>query len=315
MGFKTNKMPFFSIIIPLFNKENFIENTLKSVLNQNFTDFELIIVNDGSTDASEEKVIQFKDERIRYLSKENGGVSTARNFGIEMAQADYITFIDADDYWYPDFLKEMHINIISYSEIKVFSAAIEIETSKKTFPASYSISKTGECEIVDYFNASYKETAICTSCAVFHKNIFEKVGYFDTKIKSGQDTDMWIRIGLIYPILFSWKILARYVFDGKSLSKNPEFNTEKINFSKFSEQEKNNPDLKKFLDLNRFSLAVKSKIEKKDTLFNNYYNSIDLEKLAYKKRILLLLPSNILKLLITFKQNLTEIGLGSSVFK
>lgn len=70
-------MPFFSVIIPLYNKENFIENTLKSVLNQKFTDFEIIIVNDGSTDKSEEKLLRFKDSRIQYFCKENEGVSIA----------------------------------------------------------------------------------------------------------------------------------------------------------------------------------------------------------------------------------------------
>ncbi|MES2574152.1 MAG: glycosyltransferase family 2 protein [Bacteroidota bacterium] len=308
-------MPFFSVIISLYNKENFIGNTLKSVLNQSFTNFEVIIVNDGSTDYSEQKVFQFNDERIHYYYKKNEGVSSARNFGIEKAKAEYITFIDADDYWYPDFLEEMFKNIHSYPELKVFSAAIEIETSKKVIPSHYSIKKTGEHEIVNYFSASFKETAICTSCAVFHKSVFEKTGLFDDKIKSGEDTDMWIRIGLTYPILFSWKILARYVYDANSLSKNTGFNYEKINFLKFSIQEKTNPDLKKFLDLNRFSFAIKCKISGDKNLFENYYNSIDLKKLSLKKRMLLLMPATLIKPLINLKKALTEIGLGDSVFK
>ena len=82
-------MAFFSIIIPLYNKENFIENTIQSVLSQSFQDFEIIIVNDGSTDKSEEKVLQFKDDRIRYFSKKNEGASTARNYGIEKASAHF----------------------------------------------------------------------------------------------------------------------------------------------------------------------------------------------------------------------------------
>jgi len=114
----------------------------------------------------------------------------------------------------------MFEKIKRFPEIKVFSAAIEIETPKSTFPAHYAIEKTGAYEIVNYFTASTKETVICTSCAVFNKTIFEEIGTFDTDIKSGQDTDMWIRIGLKYPVLFSWKILARYVYDEKSLSKN-----------------------------------------------------------------------------------------------
>lgn len=308
-------MAFFTVIIPLFNKENFIENTLKSVLNQSFIDFEVLIINDGSTDKSEEKVLEFKDTRIHYFYKENEGVSAARNFGIEKAKSDYITFIDADDFWYPNFLEEMFKNIRRFPELKVFSAAIEVETSKKIIPSTYSIVKTADCEIVNYFEASSKETVICTSCAVFHKSVFEKTGNFDIQLKSGEDTDMWIRIGLIYPILFSWKILARYVYDPKSLTKNHTTTINSFDFSKYTSLEKTNPSLKKFLDLNRFSLAVKSKIIGEKKHFLLFYKAIDLENLSFKKRILLKLPVYILKPLIDLKTLLANFGLGNSVFK
>lgn len=308
-------MSFFTVIIPLFNKENFIESTLKSVLNQSFSDFEVLIINDGSTDKSEEKVLEFKDTRIHYFYKENGGVSVARNFGIEKAKSNYITFIDADDYWYPDFLQEMFKYTNTFPELKVFSAAIEVETSKKIIPSSYSIVKTGDCEIVNYFEASSKETVIWTSCAVFHKSVFEKTGNFDIQLKSGEDTDMWIRIGLIYPILFSWKILARYVYDPKSLTKNHTTIINSFDFSKYTLLEKTNPSLKKFLDLNRFSLAIKSKIIGEKKHFLLFYKAIDLENLSLKKRILLKLPVYILKPLIDLKTLLANFGLGNSVFK
>lgn len=307
--------PFFSVIIPLYNKENFVEKTIKSVLKQNFNDFEIIIIDDGSQDESAKKVLEFKDERIRYYFKENGGVSSARNYGLEIAISNYITFIDADDYWFPDFLDTMRLNIIRFPHQKVFSAAIEIETSKNVFPAQYSIEKTNDYELVNYFTASFKETVICTSCAVFHKSIFEEIGNFDVKIKSGQDTDLWIRIGLEYPVLFSWKILARYVHDSNSLSKDIKYNNEKLNFSKFKEQETTNPNLKKFLDLNRFSLAIKSKLAGDYSLHKNYFEAIDLKNLNPKKTILLLLPRHVLKRLIIVQRKLTDIGLNSSVFK
>src|SRR5690606_14567448 len=114
--------------------------------------------------------------------------------------------------------------------------------------AHYSIKKTDDYEIVNYFSASTKETVICTSCAVFNNLVFEDVGNFDTQIKSGQDTDMWIRIGLKYPVLFVWKILARYVYDENSLSKNKSFLYTKVDFSKFTQDENTNPELKNFLD-------------------------------------------------------------------
>lgn len=308
-------MAFFSIIIPLYNKENFIENTIQSVLDQSFQDFEIIVINDGSTDKSEEKLQQFKDSRIQYFSKKNEGVSSARNYGIEKATADFITFLDADDYWYPTFLETMFGTISKLPNQKVFSAAVEFATSKKIIPAQYSISKTNEeFEIVNYFKASIKETVLCSSCAVFHKFVFEEIGNFDTTIKSGEDTDLWIRIGLVYPVVFSWKILARYVYDAESLSKKSEMK-DKMDFSKFEEGEKTNSDLKYFLDLNRFSLAIKSKLVGEKALFYNYYNPIDLKKIGWKKRALLLLPAFALRFLISFKTFLANIGIGSSVFK
>jgi len=308
-------MAFFSIIIPLYNKEKFIENTIQSVLKQTFQDFEIIIVNDGSTDKSEEKVFHFKDDRIRYFSKKNEGVSQTRNFGLAEANADFVTFLDADDYWYPDFLETMHYYCTLFLKQKVFAAAIEIETSKKTFPAAYSIHKTGDFEFVNYFRASTKESVILTSGTVFNKSIFKKTGVFDPNIKSGQDTDLWIRIGIVYPVLFIWKILVRYIHDENSLSKNSSLMNSKMDFSKFLELEKTNPDLKYFLDLNRFSLAVKSKLNNNKTQFDYYYEGINLKNLSLKKRILLTLPSSLLQILIGLKLKLAELGLGSSVFK
>lgn len=308
-------MPFFSVIIPLYNKEDFIEATLKSVLQQSFTDFEVLVVNDGSTDEGEAKVLAFNDSRIQYFSQENNGVSSARNLGIANAQSDYIAFLDADDYWYPDFLQEFFSMIQAFPQQQVFSAAMESENPKNVIPASYSIEKTAERMIVNYFEASYKESVIWTSCAVFYKSVFEKMGGFDTKIVSGQDTDMWIRIGLHYPVVFSFKILARYVYDADSLSKKKQYLHKKMDFSKFTEQEKTNPSLKKFLDLNRYSLAIKCKLSNDIVALKNYTNSINPDNLTPRKRILLNLPGFLLRFLLKVNLVLVQLGLSRSVFK
>ena len=308
-------MPFFSVIIPLYNKENFIEATLQSVLAQTFIDYEVLIIDDGSTDSSASIIKGYTDSRIRYFKTANKGVSSARNYGIQNATANYITFLDADDYWYPHFLEVMFKNSNKEPEIRVFSAAIEIETHNTTFPAAYSILEKNEYEIVNYFSASFKETVICTSCAVFHKTVFDNVGFFDTQIKSGQDTDLWIRIGLEYPVLFSWEILARYVYDQNSLSKNNNFLHTKPDFTAFAIAEKTDPLLKKFLDLNRFSLAIKFKLAGNKNAFRNQCKVIDRSNLSIQKRIVLSFPAFLLRILIRFKTFWTEHGLGSAVFK
>ena len=98
--------PFFSIVIPLYNKEPFIEKTIQSVLDQTFKDFEIIIINDGSTDKSLGEVECLNDERISIFTIINQGVSHARNHGIHKAKGHYIAFLDADDYWESEFLTE-----------------------------------------------------------------------------------------------------------------------------------------------------------------------------------------------------------------
>lgn len=307
-------MPYFSIVIPVYNKAAFLKATLDSVLAQSFTDFELILVNDGSTDDSAQVIAGFKDDRIRYFEKENGGASTARNFGILQATSRYITFLDADDYWYPDFLQEMFRLTNRFAYEKIFAAAIEIEMPEKVFPAQYSITLGNDAQIVDYFDASTRTTAICTSCAVFEKSLFEEVGHFDTNIKSGQDTDLWIRMGLKYPVVFSSKILARYVYDAQSLSKN-KAHVKKLDFSKFATEEKSNAKLKKFLDLNRYSFAVRCKLHGNFALFREYRRAIDLRNLSLKKRVLVDLPAAVLKGLIELNLLLVRLGISRSAFK
>lgn len=315
MYFKIIKMPFYSIVLPLYNKENFIQKTVESVLNQSFFDFELIIINDGSTDSSEKIISKFNDLRIKYFLKENEGVAKARNFGIEKSSADYICFLDADDYWNVDYLKTMHFYINNVPDQYVFSSAIEIETKKTIFAASYSIKKTGDFEVVNFFEASQKNSILWTSSAIIHKNVFEKTGTFDTLISKGEDTDMWIRIGLNYPIVFIWKILSRYVYDASSISRNNKYFLEEYTFNKYLEIEKENKLLKKFLDLNRFSAAVKCKINGNNLFFNKMISSIDSSNLNFKKRIILKLPAFMLRFLIQVKIMMVRFGLENSVFK
>ena len=308
-------MPHFSIIIPVFNKEAFVDKTIKSVLSQTFADFEIIVINDGSTDNSEAKILEYKDPRIIYYSKKNEGVSISRNFGIGKVTSEFICFLDADDLWYPNFLETIHFYSKKLFQQKVFATAYEIETSKRIFPAHYSLKKTADFELTNYFEASTKESVLWTSSAVFHKDVFTKAGNFNGDLNNFEDIDLWIRIGLKYPIVFIWKVQARYVFDANGLSRNNNVLNTKIDFSGYSSLEKTNPNLKLFLDLNRFSLAIKSKLADDSDNFNKYYKAIDLNKIGLKKRILLIFPSFILRILISIKLNLANMGLGNSFFR
>ncbi len=305
----------FSIIIPLYNKEQFIENTLKSVLQQTYQNFEIIIVNDGSTDRSIELLQKYTDKRIQIIHKQNQGVSVARNNGIKLAKAQFICFLDADDYWYPHFLETFNMLIEKYKNQYVFSAAFEVETKWNTFKSMYSIDPTQNDLVVDFFEASKKECVLWTSCAVFDKSVFEKVGNFDKTIKIAQDTDLWIRIGLHYPIVFTWETLAIYKHDAQSLSKKTDDLNDRLHFKKFEKEEKTNKKLKTYLDLMRYFAAMHSKLNNNLKSFKEIVNEINYNNISLKKRILLKTPKPILQQLLKLQQLLVKLKLSNSIFK
>ena len=111
-------MPEISIIVPVYNAENYLDNCIKSILNQTFEDFELILVNDGSTDKSSHICNYYKkiDSRIKLINKKNGGVSSARNKGLEVAIGKYIGFVDSDDYIHPKMYETLYNYIIAMQE-------------------------------------------------------------------------------------------------------------------------------------------------------------------------------------------------------
>ena len=112
-----------SVVIPLFNKESYISDTLQSVLAQTFSNLEVIVVDDGSTDGSATMVRAINDPRVQLLEIENSGVSMARNTGITAAKYNWIAFLDADDRWAPTFLEEMVQAIEDYPNEKIFATS------------------------------------------------------------------------------------------------------------------------------------------------------------------------------------------------
>jgi glycosyltransferase involved in cell wall biosynthesis len=309
-------MPKFSVVISVFNKEKYIANTLKSVLAQTFTDFEVVILNDGSTDNSEAEILKFNDPRIRYFSKENSGASAARNFTIRQAKTELIALMDADDHWYPFYLEEQHRLITQFPEESVFATATEIKRNGKTFTNSYTIKTFGKDSIlVDYFEASQLDSILHSSSTVLKKSVFEDVGWYDPKIKSGEDTDLYVRIGLKYKVVFSPKVCATYIVRKNSLFKSVKNLDEKANFEAYEIYEKDNPALKKFLDLNRYSLCVLAKMEGNHEAFQKNFQKINQENLSKKQQFLLRQNKTILKYLSKTKDNLEKLGLRLGTFK
>ncbi|WP_439489775.1 glycosyltransferase family 2 protein [Algoriphagus sp.] len=208
----------FSIIVPLYNKEVSILKTLASVLEQTVQDFEIILINDGSTDRSLELVQTVDDRRVRIIEKENGGVSSARNVGIEIANFEYIAFLDADDLWDRNYLEIMKGLILAYPECGMFASAYrEVYLHKNRVIGS----DLKEGVVEDYFREMINQTIIWTSATIVRKNVFTKVGNFPIGMVSGEDTYVWAKIACKFKVAFTPNVLASYLIDnsGSSLRK------------------------------------------------------------------------------------------------
>lgn len=206
---------FFSVVIPLYNKSKSVAKTIESVLGQTHSDFELIIVNDGSTDDSLDVISSIIDDRIRIISTENRGVSAARNKGVSVANSDCIAFLDADDYWDSSFLMMQAALIDTFPEAAVYGFNYA-DVSNGQIKAYYQGMSDSFCGYVeDYFGTSHGDL-YCSSSVVVRKQAFESVGGFDEKIRYAEDLDLWYRLILRYPVVYSNQVLAYYNKDAEN---------------------------------------------------------------------------------------------------
>lgn len=204
-----------SVVIPLYNKEKQIANTLQTVLNQTFQNFEIVIVNDGSTDNSVVEVEKIKDSRIRIIHQKNAGVSAVRNRGIEEAKYDLIAFLDADDEWKPEYLETQYNLYLKYPECSVLAVNYEFRDAKgKITPTIINkLPFTGEEGILsNYFEvASCSNPPLWTSAVMVKKEAIKNIGGFPVGIKSGEDLLTWAKLAVKYKIAYSRKVLAFFV--------------------------------------------------------------------------------------------------------
>ncbi|MCX7550555.1 glycosyltransferase family 2 protein [Xanthomarina sp. F2636L] len=303
--------PFFSIIIPLYNKEKHIKNSLDSVLDQSCSNFEVIVINDGSTDNSLDIVDTIIDERIKVYSIKNSGVSTARNYGIKKAQADYVAFLDADDFWEHNFLEHINRLIRNYPKEHIFATALKIKTNKNSYFASYKNLdlSPNQVQILNYFKFSIDHSILHCSSSVLSKKAIEKVGEFNENLNTGEDTEYWIRVGLKYQVVFLNTPLATHLVVDDGLTKSNRKKFTSINFSNYDNNSNQSDYFKYYINKNKFSSAIKYKLVGDTFNFQKLKNEIDIKKLNFKQKLLLNSPLFITKLiinsynLISFKKN------------
>jgi len=202
----------FSIIIPLYNKESYVAETITSVLNQTFVDFEMIVIDDGSTDGSARVVKSFNDTRITYEKIENSGVSVARNAGVKIAKYDYITFLDADDWWAPTFLEEMVVLINKYPDERVFaSGRVSVFQNKRVIYSNRFLPSKGTEGLVDYIKIiSESLPPVNSSNSIFKSDALLKAGLFKEGQKKHEDHDLWLRVCKNHLVVFLNKDLSFY---------------------------------------------------------------------------------------------------------
>lgn len=210
--------PFISIVIPLYNKESSILNTIQSVISQTYTDYELIVVNDGSTDNGTKIVEDYPDTRIRLINKENGGVCSARNRGIQEAKGEYIAFLDADDLWDIMYLEEQVKMVNDFPKASMWGINYaETRNGKivRRVPTGLPDGYRGYVE--HYFEMPNRVSELCcSSSVVIRREVFDKVGMFDERIKYAEDSDMWFRINAVYKTAFYDRYMVFYQWDAEN---------------------------------------------------------------------------------------------------
>ena len=211
--------PTVSVVIPTYNRADVIERSIKSIQDQTYQDFEIMLVDDASTDNTDEVVRRIQDERIRYIKLEkNSGPSHSRNVGIKESQGKYIAFLDDDDEWLPDKL-EAQVSLFDDTNNRVgavYSAFWRIQKNKRVYIPSPKIKKK-EGDILKNVLERYM---IGTPAIIVRKDVLDEVGYFDVALQALVDWDLWIRIARSYHFRFVDRPLTVSHYSKVSVSAN-----------------------------------------------------------------------------------------------
>ncbi|MCT7984813.1 glycosyltransferase [Laspinema sp. A4] len=211
-------MPKVSVIIPAYNSLAYLPETIASVLNQTYSDFEAIIVNDGSSDRTEEWVSQQSDPRIKLISQPNQGLSGARNTGIAHATGDYLAFLDADDLWHPTKLEKQVDCLDHHPDVGLVYTWVAL-INEQSIATGRLFNSSQEGYIWD--TLILENIVGCGSVAMVRRQCFETCGVFDLNFPSVvEDWDMWLRIAVHYPFKAICEPLVYYRQHSQSGSRN-----------------------------------------------------------------------------------------------
>jgi glycosyltransferase involved in cell wall biosynthesis len=210
-------MPKVSVVIPAYNAMTYLPKTLDSVLQQSFTDFEVLLINDGSTDSIESWFTTVNDDRVRLISQANQGLPGARNTGIKEAQGDYVAFIDADDLWEPTKLEKQVRCLDAKPEVGlVYAWTLLIDQDGNSIGTVTAAQAEGNV----WEQLLLGDVVGSGSAAMIRRICFDQVGMFDTELTSIEDCDMWVRIAAHYPFAVIKEVLVYYRQHPSGMSRN-----------------------------------------------------------------------------------------------
>ena len=199
----------FSVVMPVWNKQRFLEATLEAAFAQEWRDFELIAVDDGSTDGSLDLLRAVRDPRLRIVTQDNRGPGAARNAGIAAARHDWIAFLDADDLWLPCHLAELdRVRALHPGPGLIGTGFVKVRAGR---PCPPDPARTGRIAPIDYLaaTAAGRNRFITSSCAI-HRRVHEDLGGFGP-FPNAQDHEYWTRIALRWPMIVSSRRTAIYL--------------------------------------------------------------------------------------------------------
>lgn len=291
----------FSIIIPLYNKELTIAKTIQSVINQTYEKFEIIVINDGSTDDGPFIVKNFNDHRISLITTENSGVSNARNRGILEAKFDYIAFLDADDLWEITYLEEMKNLILEFPNSSIYGSNFDYLNKERFIERNTGLESSYKGKVNNYFEIANKISLYWTSTVILKKQSVLLLGGFDPRISMGEDLDLWFRMVLNFedPIFYN-KTLGHYNLDepNRAMKRKHKFEKSFLSyFGKYVEWEKVNNEFSSFINnfKSRKLVDLFNNYDVDRKLINNYIKQIDKTKISKKWIIFCFLPYTIQK--------------------
>jgi glycosyltransferase involved in cell wall biosynthesis len=313
------KMPFFSVIVPLYNKEKYVANAINSILAQTFTDYEVIIVEDCSTDSSHDIAGGFNSDKVRIIEHEhNKGLSAARNTGIKAASGNYIALLDADDTWRPGYLQKIYSLIRQFPQARLFATNYYEVTpgQKPQLPVTGLSLLPEDAMVANFFESGLAQPVYCSCSFCFDISVAEDIGYYNEDITFAEDVDFNIRANLAYKLAYSPEPLVMYnVETGDQITTSPIVGRVLPDLDSYERYISKQPGLKKYLDFHRYIFARYYKSEGATAQFRKLQSRIDRRSLTKRQRFLLMAPSVIGQLFKTGKGVFRKKGFRVSSFR